>query len=79
MAVCNVRSVKTAANISWNHEGAAITTQEELDGYIIVESRLELLEEADAENLQCIIRHPDWPAEWIKKLTLRKSKESLKS
>lgn len=79
VAVCNVSSVKTAANISWNYEGAVTNTQEELDGIFIVESRLELLKETDEENLKCIIRHPDWPEEWILKPTSQKSKELSKS
>lgn len=79
VAVCNVSSVKTAANISWNHEGATRNTQAELDGIFIVESRLELRKETDAENLKCTIRHPDWPEEWIIKPTFRKSKKLSKS
>lgn len=79
VAVCNVSSVKTAANISWNYGGVATNTQKELDGIFIVESRLELLQETDAENLKCIIRHPDWPDEWIKKPTFRESRKLSKS
>lgn len=74
VATCNVSSVNTAANISWNHEGAAVSTREELDGVFIVESRLELLKETDAENLKCTIRHPDWPEELTIKPTFRNSK-----
>ncbi|XP_075896111.1 cell surface glycoprotein CD200 receptor 1 isoform X2 [Nelusetta ayraudi] len=77
VAVCNVSSVKPAANISWNHEGVLVNTQEESDGMFIAESRLELLKETDAETLKCTIRHPDWPEEWILQPKFRESDNPL--
>lgn len=77
VAVCNVSSVKPAANISWNHEGVLVNTQQESDGMFIAESRLELLKETDAETLECTIEHPDWPEEWIIKHTFIESKKDV--
>lgn len=79
VAVCSVSSVKPAANISWNHEGVPVNTQEELDGMLVVESRLELPKEEDAETLECTIRHPDWPEEWKIKPKSGESKKYVKN
>ncbi|XP_031151392.1 cell surface glycoprotein CD200 receptor 1-A isoform X3 [Sander lucioperca] len=70
VAVCKAERGKPAANISWSHTGYSSTVEPGLDGFFTVESRLELLEGMDKENLSCAIRHPYWKEEkilWPKK------------
>lgn len=63
VAVCRAERGKPAANISWSHAGGLKETQVESDGFVTVESRLELLEGTDMKNLTCAIRHPYWSEE----------------
>ncbi|XP_061578876.1 cell surface glycoprotein CD200 receptor 1-B-like [Cololabis saira] len=65
VAVCRAERGNPAANISWsptgNHERADNTVLP--DGFVTVESHLELLEGMDPENLTCIVRHQSWREE----------------
>ncbi|XP_078118199.1 cell surface glycoprotein CD200 receptor 1-A isoform X3 [Sander vitreus] len=65
VAVCKAERGKPAANISWSHTGYSSSVEPGLDGFFTVESRLELLEGMDKENLSCSIRHPYWKGEEI--------------
>ncbi|XP_058510790.1 cell surface glycoprotein CD200 receptor 1-A [Solea solea] len=67
VAVCKAERGRPAANISWSLQGNApfVTTHHDSDGFISVESHLELTEGVDAENLTCVIRHPYWKQERI--------------
>ncbi|KAA8588045.1 hypothetical protein FQN60_001239 [Etheostoma spectabile] len=65
VAVCKADRGKPAANISWSHAGNSSSVETSSDGFFTVESRLELLEEMDKENLSCAIRHPYWKEEHI--------------
>ena len=66
VAVCKAERGKPAANISWSHSHSRASRSEETlesDGSITVESRLELDEGTDTENLTCVVRHPSWEEE----------------
>ncbi|KAI3356321.1 hypothetical protein L3Q82_017550 [Scortum barcoo] len=65
VAVCKAERGKPAANISWSHTGNSSSEETLLDGFFTVESRLDILEGMDTENLSCIIRHPYWEGEKI--------------
>nr|XP_040057364.1 cell surface glycoprotein CD200 receptor 1-B isoform X2 [Gasterosteus aculeatus aculeatus] len=65
VAVCKAERGKPAANISWNHVGNVSSVKSGSNGYFTVESRLELLEEMDTENLSCAVSHPSWKRERI--------------
>ncbi|XP_074515169.1 cell surface glycoprotein CD200 receptor 1 isoform X2 [Sebastes fasciatus] len=74
-AVCKAERGKPAANISWSHMGNILTVEtNSSDGYITVESRLELLEGMDTANLSCAIRHPYWEREKLLVLPLKYEK-----
>ncbi len=62
VAVCKAEKGKPAANISWTHWGnsSSLETRHDSHGFFAVESRLELAEGMDAENLRCLIRHQYW-------------------
>lgn len=63
VAVCTAERGKPAANISWSHTGnnsASVIEKPDSDGFITVESLLELTEDMDIKNLTCIIRHLFW-------------------
>lgn len=60
VAVCRAESGKPAANISWSQAGRIEETPLEHGGFVTVESRLELLQGTDTENLTCLINHPYW-------------------
>ncbi|XP_037344225.1 cell surface glycoprotein CD200 receptor 1-A [Pungitius pungitius] len=60
VAVCKAERGKPAANISWNHMENVSSVQSGSNGYFTVESRLELLEGMNTENLSCAISHPSW-------------------
>lgn len=60
VAVCRAERGKPAANISWSQTGHIQDTQLEHGGFVTVESRLELLQGTDLENLTCVIHHPYW-------------------
>ncbi|XP_054471017.1 cell surface glycoprotein CD200 receptor 1 isoform X2 [Anoplopoma fimbria] len=62
-AVCKAERGKPAANISWSNMGNASSVETGSDGFFTVESRLELVEGMDIENLSCAIRHPNWKGE----------------
>lgn len=60
VAVCQAERGKPAANISWIQTGRIVETALEHGGFVTVESRLELLQGTDTENLTCVINHPYW-------------------
>lgn len=60
VAVCRAERGKPAANFSWSQTGHIVETSLELGGFVTVESRLELLQGTDTENLTCVINHPYW-------------------
>lgn len=60
VAVCRAERGKPAANISWSQAGRIEETLLEHGGFVTVESRLELLQGTDTENLTCLINHPYW-------------------
>ncbi|XP_062259176.1 cell surface glycoprotein CD200 receptor 1 isoform X2 [Platichthys flesus] len=73
VAVCKAEGGRPAANISWTHGRAPLPVETlESDGSITVESRLELDEGTDTENLTCAFRHPSWDQEKILGVKLRK-------
>ncbi|XP_033966035.1 cell surface glycoprotein CD200 receptor 1 [Pseudochaenichthys georgianus] len=76
VAVCKAEGGNPAANISWSHLGignASILEVKDPQGLFTVESRLELLEGMDTENLNCSIRHPSY-LEGQKTLALKSKK-----
>lgn len=61
VAVCRAERGKPAANISWSHKGNNSTYMiEEPNGFVTVESHLNLTEDMFTDNLTCIIRHLFW-------------------
>ncbi|XP_034741582.1 cell surface glycoprotein CD200 receptor 1 isoform X2 [Etheostoma cragini] len=74
VAVCKADRGKPAASISWSHTGNSSSVENRSDRFFTVESRLELLEEMDKENLSCAIKHPYWKEEqiWRPKKLLKK-------
>ncbi|KAF3843153.1 hypothetical protein F7725_002002, partial [Dissostichus mawsoni] len=59
VAVCKAEGGNSAANISWSLSGiVSILEVKDRQGLFTVESRLELPEGMDTENLNCSIRHP---------------------
>ncbi|KAM9346820.1 cell surface glycoprotein CD200 receptor 1-like [Symphorus nematophorus] len=61
VAVCKAERGKPAANITWSHTGnSSEETRTEPNGLFTVESRLELTEGMDTENLRCTIMHLFW-------------------
>ncbi|XP_028447822.1 cell surface glycoprotein CD200 receptor 1-B isoform X1 [Perca flavescens] len=61
VAVCKAEGGKPAASISWSQPGNSSSVETASShGFFTVESRLELLEGMDKENLSCAIRHPYW-------------------
>lgn len=66
VAVCRAERGNPAANISWSLFGNhSVTQQHDTDGFVAVESRLELPDGTDRENLTCIVRHQFWDQEKI--------------
>ncbi|XP_068560997.1 cell surface glycoprotein CD200 receptor 1 isoform X2 [Cebidichthys violaceus] len=65
VAVCKAERGKPAASISWSHMGNISSVETVSKGFFTVESRLELPEGMDRENLSCAIRHPHWTGERI--------------
>lgn len=66
VAVCKAERGKPAANISWNVGNVSpADTLHVSHGFFTVESRLELREGMDTQNLSCVIRHPYWKGEKI--------------
>ncbi|XP_034549930.1 cell surface glycoprotein CD200 receptor 1-A, partial [Notolabrus celidotus] len=64
VAVCKAESGNPAANISWSRAGNCKSNVSfDSQGLYTVESKLEVLDEVDAANLSCIIRHPCWKEE----------------
>ncbi|XP_075963191.1 cell surface glycoprotein CD200 receptor 1 [Anarhichas minor] len=72
VAVCKAERGKPAANISWSHMGNESSVENYSDGFFTVESRLELPEGMDTENLSCVIQHPNWTEKRILVLKLEK-------
>nr|XP_020509112.1 cell surface glycoprotein CD200 receptor 1 isoform X1 [Labrus bergylta] len=64
VAVCKAERGYPAANISWNFAGNwSVDPVSTEDGLLTVESRLLLPEGTDAENINCVVRHPCWEGE----------------
>ncbi|XP_034417230.1 cell surface glycoprotein CD200 receptor 1-B isoform X2 [Cyclopterus lumpus] len=57
VAVCRAERGKPAASITWSLTGNISSKETSSNGFFTVESRLELLEGMDTENLSCVIRH----------------------
>ncbi|XP_029701554.1 cell surface glycoprotein CD200 receptor 1-B isoform X1 [Takifugu rubripes] len=74
VAVCRAERAKPAANISWSQAGSIVETLLEDGGFFSVESRLELLEGADTENLTCVIDHPYWRDQQILQPALKRGR-----
>ncbi|CAB1448337.1 unnamed protein product [Pleuronectes platessa] len=73
VAVCKAEGGRPAANISWSHGRDPLSAETpETDGSITVESRLQLDEGTDPENLTCAFRHPSWDQEKTLGVKLRK-------
>ncbi|XP_029967919.1 cell surface glycoprotein CD200 receptor 1 isoform X2 [Salarias fasciatus] len=62
VAVCKAERGNPAANISWSHTGNVLSYEAlpQADGFVTVESRLELPEDTDVGNLSCAVSHPSW-------------------
>ncbi|XP_056293870.1 cell surface glycoprotein CD200 receptor 1-B isoform X2 [Pseudoliparis swirei] len=60
VAVCRAERGKPAAIISWSHTGNISSVETGSNGFLTVESRLELLEGTDTGNLSCVVRHQNW-------------------
>lgn len=65
VAVCRAERGKPAANISWSQIGRTTETLLDDHGFVTMESRLELLQGTDTENLTCVITHPYWEDQQI--------------
>ncbi|KAM9850746.1 cell surface glycoprotein CD200 receptor 1 [Aulostomus maculatus] len=67
VAVCKAERGKPAARIIWSREGnsSLVEAQTSSDGFVTVESRLELPEGTDTENLTCSVTHPYWESEKV--------------
>ncbi|XP_073330156.1 cell surface glycoprotein CD200 receptor 1-like isoform X2 [Pagrus major] len=67
VAVCKAERGKPAANIYWRHAGnlSDVKTSSDLDGFFTAESRLEISDKMDTENLSCAISHLFWREEQI--------------
>ncbi|XP_047225835.1 cell surface glycoprotein CD200 receptor 1-like isoform X1 [Girardinichthys multiradiatus] len=64
VAVCRAEKGNPAANISWSPAGnGSVTLQDEPDGFVTVESWLELSGDMDPENLTCVVHHQFWAKE----------------
>ncbi|XP_029701531.1 cell surface glycoprotein CD200 receptor 2-like isoform X1 [Takifugu rubripes] len=77
VAVCRAERAKPAASVSWSQAGSIMETLREDGGFFSVESRLELLEGADTENLTCVIDHPYWREQQILQPALKRGYTSL--
>lgn len=77
VAVCRAERGKPAANISWSHTGNTVETLlDKSNGFFTTESRLELLEGTDTENVTCAIKHPFWGEDQILVPKLKKGQRS---
>ena len=67
VAVCKAERGKPAASIKWSHTGISQSNETLLvsEGFITVESRLELAEGMITEDLTCAVSHPSWEKERI--------------
>ncbi|XP_035531859.1 cell surface glycoprotein CD200 receptor 1 isoform X2 [Morone saxatilis] len=67
VAVCKAERGKPAASITWSHMENLTAGEHVIDsnGFFTVESRQELPEGMNPENLSCVIRHPYWREEKI--------------
>ncbi|XP_032424618.1 cell surface glycoprotein CD200 receptor 5-like [Xiphophorus hellerii] len=66
VAVCRAEKGNPAANISWSIRlYHSVTQQNDPDGFVTVESRLEIPQHIDAKYLTCNIRHQFWEREKI--------------
>lgn len=72
VAVCRAERGKPAATISWSQTGPTRDTSLEHDGFVTVESRLELLQGSDLENLTCVINHTYWAHQQFRLPQLKK-------
>ncbi|XP_017164743.1 uncharacterized protein LOC108166994 [Poecilia reticulata] len=63
LALCRAERGTPVANLSWSYGGSsepAVKTQLDPDGFVTVESHLELLEDVGPEELTCIVQHLFW-------------------
>ncbi|MED6279356.1 hypothetical protein CHARACLAT_033592, partial [Characodon lateralis] len=75
VAVCRAEKGNPAAKISWSPAGnGSVTLQDEPDGFVTVESRMQLSGDMDPENLTCVVHHQFWAQE---KTLVPKLKEDL--
>ncbi|PWA31500.1 hypothetical protein CCH79_00002672, partial [Gambusia affinis] len=68
VALCRAERGTPVANLSWSYGGSsepAVKTQLDPDGFVTVESHLELLEDIGPEELTCIVQHRFWDQEKI--------------
>ncbi|XP_043988508.1 cell surface glycoprotein CD200 receptor 1-like [Gambusia affinis] len=64
VAVCRAERGIPAANISWSVIGNhSVTQQNDPDGFVTVESQLEVPEDIDQKYLTCIVWHQFWKQE----------------
>ncbi|XP_014907429.1 cell surface glycoprotein CD200 receptor 2-like [Poecilia latipinna] len=80
VALCRAERGTPVANISWSYGGSsepAVKTQLDPDGFVTVESHLELLEDVCPEELTCIVQHRFWDQEKILVPELREENSTL--
>ncbi|XP_072253014.1 cell surface glycoprotein CD200 receptor 1-like isoform X3 [Leuresthes tenuis] len=78
VAVCRAERGNPPANISWSHTGnlETVKTLNDSNGFVTVESYLELPESVTPENLSCIVRHMSWNQEKTLVPELKKGQSS---
>jgi len=81
VAVCRAERGNPPANISWSYTGnlESLKTLNDSDGFVTVESYLELPESVKPENLSCIVRHMSWNQEKTLVPELKKGQSICKS
>ncbi|XP_047225839.1 cell surface glycoprotein CD200 receptor 1-B-like [Girardinichthys multiradiatus] len=78
VAVCRAEKGYPAAKISWSPAGnGSVTLQDEPDGFVTVESWLELSGDMDPENLTCVVHHQFWAKEKTLVPKLKEGQASL--
>ncbi|XP_032424616.1 uncharacterized protein LOC116723658 [Xiphophorus hellerii] len=80
VALCRAERGTPVANLSWSYGGSsepAVKTQLDPDGFVTVESHLELLEDIGPEELTCIVQHRFWDQEKILVPKLREANSPL--
>ncbi|KAM4559359.1 cell surface glycoprotein CD200 receptor 2-like isoform 3-T4 [Odontesthes bonariensis] len=79
VAVCRAERGNPPANISWSYTGNldSVKTQNDCDGFVTVESYMELPESVKPENLSCIVKHMSWNQEKTVIPELKKASSSI--